>query len=984
MPESGMEPATISFAQVDTAGDTTIDVLDSPPPLPDGYLQLGSLFYNVDTSATFSGNVTVCLSYDPASITQPLQLLHYDGEAWIDVTTSNDEVNGQICGDVSSLSPFALAPLEPPADTTPPETTITAVPTEFTSSTSATFGFSSNESGSVFICSLDGQAFVSCNSPQTYTDLSLGDHTFAVRAIDSSGNTDPTPATYNWTIILPPDTTAPETVITSQPAGPSSEAVSFGFTGSDEVTPTSLLTYECRLDSGDWVGCTSPSSYTLTPGAHTFEVRAVDEAGNADSTPAAYSWTVEVADTIPPETTIDSGPADGPDTSATFTFSANEPGSVFICDLDGVSLACASPVTYTGLAVGDHIFLVRAIDEAGNVDPTAAVHEWAVEPPPDTTAPETTISSGPGATTTSTDAAFSFTASESGSTFECSLDGAAFTACASPASYSGLAVGGHSFNVRATDPAGNTDATPASYSWTVEATPVSCTPLTLSANADSWIDSGSKSSNKGTDSILKVQAKTGSNLRALVRFDLSSIPPGCTIESATLRLYAASWTNGRTLRALRITSNWTETGVTWSNQPSTTTSSAATTSSGSGYREWNVTSQVQAMYTGSNNGFLIRDANEGGGGSEQQFHSREKGVDMPQLVITFAAPDTTAPETTIDSGPASPTTDSTASFAFSSNETGSTFQCSLDGAAFAACNSQASYTGLALGDHTFAVRATDPAGNTDATPATYAWTIEAPPPDTTAPETTIDSGPANPTTSAQASFTFSSNETGSTFECALDGAAFAACASPAELTGLAVGEHTFAVRATDAAGNLDESAASYSWVVEEAPACVSTTVTVQANADAWINQGSPSENKGSDSILKVMSKSGDNNLRAFVLFSLPQAPDGCVVQSATLRLYAASSSSGRTLQAWQLAGSWTENGVNWDTQPVTTGSAATTTSGSGWREWSVAALVQNMYDLNANYGFMIRDAAEDQDAEQQFHSREKGESIPELVITFGP
>jgi hypothetical protein len=141
---------------------------------------------------------------------------------------------------------------------------------------------------------------------------------------------------------------------------------------------------------------------------------------------------------------------------------------------------------------------------------------------------------------------------------------------------------------------------------------------------------------------------------------------------------------------------------------------------------------------------------------------------------------------------------------------------------------------------------------------------------------------------------------------------------------------------------------------------------------------------GEVSILKVMSKSSDNALRAFILFSLPEAPDGCIIQSATLRLYAASYTENRTLEAWQLAESWAESGVNWDNQPGTAGSAVTATSGSGWREWNVAALLQNMYDLEANYGFMIRDAVENQDAEQQFHSREKGESIPELVITFAP
>jgi hypothetical protein len=122
-----------------------------------------------------------------------------------------------------------------------------------------------------------------------------------------------------------------------------------------------------------------------------------------------------------------------------------------------------------------------------------------------------------------------------------------------------------------------------------------------------------------------------------VRFALpASVPAGCVVQSATLRMFAASWTTGRTLQASRVASAWSENGITWANQPQTTGDVAVTTS-GSGYREWNVAAQVQAMYAaGANHGFLIRDATEGAGGAEQQFHSREKGVNSPQLVITFA------------------------------------------------------------------------------------------------------------------------------------------------------------------------------------------------------------------------------------------------------------------------------------------------------------------------------------------------------------
>jgi hypothetical protein len=167
--------------------------------------------------------------------------------------------------------------------------------------------------------------------------------------------------------------------------------------------------------------------------------------------------------------------------------------------------------------------------------------------------------------------------------------------------------------------------------------------------------------------------------------------------------------------------------------------------------------------------------------------------------------------------------------------------------------------------------------------------------------------------------------------------------------------------------------------------CTAATVTAAANADTWINQSNSSENKGDDSILKLHAKSGNNNVRALVRFNMPSLPPGCVVQSATLRLYAASWANNRTLQALQVNAAWAENAVTWGNQPVTTGVAATTSSGSGYRQWNVTAQVQAMYNTSANHGFLIRDANENSgDKEQQFHSREKGDNMPQLVISFGP
>lgn len=77
--------------------------------------------------------------------------------------------------------------------------------------------------------------------------------------------------------------------------------------------------------------------------------------------------------------------------------------------------------------------------------------------------------------------------------------------------------------------------------------------------------------------------------------------------------------------------------------------------------------------------------------------------------------DGTPPETTISSRQIAA---NRATFQFSSSEPGSTFSCSLDGAAFAPCSSPRSYRGLAPRPHSFRTRATDPAGNADPTPAT--------------------------------------------------------------------------------------------------------------------------------------------------------------------------------------------------------------------------------------------------------------------------
>jgi Tol biopolymer transport system component len=165
--------------------------------------------------------------------------------------------------------------------------------------------------------------------------------------------------------------------------------------------------------------------------------------------------------------------------------------------------------------------------------------------------------------------------------------------------------------------------------------PPACTSATATSDADSWIAQNTPTATNGASTSLAVRSKPSANQRALVHFALPAVPAGCTVTGAVLRLNAASATNRRTLQAAALAAPWAEGTVTWSNQPSTT-GTAATSASGTGWRQWTVTAQVQAMYAGANHGFLIRDASEGAGTAAQSFGSREGGAGTaPQLVVTF-------------------------------------------------------------------------------------------------------------------------------------------------------------------------------------------------------------------------------------------------------------------------------------------------------------------------------------------------------------
>lgn len=101
--------------------------------------------------------------------------------------------------DVNWSASTSTPPPVPP-DSTPPQTKIGSGPKAKTKSHQATLRFNSDEPGSSFQCKLDHRSWQTCRSPKTYRHLKVGGHTFRVRAQDSAGNVDPTPASRTWRV----------------------------------------------------------------------------------------------------------------------------------------------------------------------------------------------------------------------------------------------------------------------------------------------------------------------------------------------------------------------------------------------------------------------------------------------------------------------------------------------------------------------------------------------------------------------------------------------------------------------------------------------------------------------------------------------------------------------------------------------------------------------------------------------------------------
>ena len=312
-------------------------------------------------------------------------------------------------------------------------------------------------------------------------------------------------------------TVAPDTAIDSTPAAATPDTTpTFAFSSPEPGT-----TFQARVDGGSWTTAVSPLTLgPLAESTYTFDVRArsTQPATSMRRLRRSRSPSTRRPRTRPsplphrPRRTRRARASRSPRPTR---YRASSAGSTA-----ERSRTARAPRRTRGWTEAAHTFEVRAEDAAGNVDATPAAHAWTVY----VTAPNTSLAptpANPSATATPT---FGLGSTESPSTFECDLDGGGWTPCTTPFTTPSLGDGSHTLKARATDAAGNTDASEVTFTWLVDAT--APTGLTMAPSNGAAVG--------GTVVLASDSADAGSGV-ATVAFQRS--PAG----AGTWTAQAASW-----------------------------------------------------------------------------------------------------------------------------------------------------------------------------------------------------------------------------------------------------------------------------------------------------------------------------------------------------------------------------------------------------------------------------------------------------------
>jgi len=113
---------------------------------------------------------------------------------------------------------------------------------------------------------------------------------------------------------------------------------------------------------------------------------------------------------------------------------------------------------------------------------------------------------------------------------------------------------------------------------------------------DSYTSQSNAAATHGSATYLGTDAVVGSERRAYLKFTVSNIPTGATNVTAKVRIYAQS-SSSATFTVHNIPSNWTQSGLTWSNQPALGSTVVSKVGVTLGYNDLDVSSTIKANGT---------------------------------------------------------------------------------------------------------------------------------------------------------------------------------------------------------------------------------------------------------------------------------------------------------------------------------------------------------------------------------------------------
>ncbi len=164
------------------------------------------------------------------------------------------------------------------------------------------------------------------------------------------------------------------------------------------------------------------------------------------------------------------------------------------------------------------------------------------------------------------------------------------------------------------------------------------------SSADTYIDANAPDISYGSDTTMNVKSKSAQDCRSLMQFDISTIPSGSSVSSASLQLYLGTAPSAdRTHDVHRVTSTWADT-VTWNTVPAfngTATASNSTGTTDGVWLSWGVTADVSAYVggTATNYGWIVKDSVEGkaGGPVTGSYATANETTESlrPKLSVTF-------------------------------------------------------------------------------------------------------------------------------------------------------------------------------------------------------------------------------------------------------------------------------------------------------------------------------------------------------------